>query len=176
MRTPGRENSAKFKVEGYGMFEEFIKVLFRRNWEIQGERGRRWGQRGQQKPDHMGPHIHLLFQQLFANCLSHVRDFPGGSDGKASAYNVGDLCSIPSWEDLLEKEMATHSSILAWKIPWREEPGTVHRVAESDMTEWLHFHLLHVKSCYRWLGLFKFARAVIAKYHSLGMGWCRLFF
>ena len=27
------------------------------------------------------------------------------------------------WEDLLEKEMATHSSILAWKIPWLEEPG-----------------------------------------------------
>ena len=28
-----------------------------------------------------------------------------------------------SWKDLLEKEMATHSSILAWKIPWIEEPG-----------------------------------------------------
>ena len=27
------------------------------------------------------------------------------------------------WEDALEKEMATHSSILAWKIPWMEEPG-----------------------------------------------------
>ena len=27
------------------------------------------------------------------------------------------------WEDPLEKEMATHSSILAWRIPWREEPG-----------------------------------------------------
>ena len=27
------------------------------------------------------------------------------------------------WEDTLEKEMATHSSILAWKIPWKEEPG-----------------------------------------------------
>ena len=27
------------------------------------------------------------------------------------------------WEDLLEKEMATHSSILVWKIPWTEEPG-----------------------------------------------------
>jgi len=27
------------------------------------------------------------------------------------------------WEDLLEKEMATHSSILAWKTPWMEEPG-----------------------------------------------------
>ena len=28
-----------------------------------------------------------------------------------------------SWEDPLEKEMATHSSILAWRIPWIEEPG-----------------------------------------------------
>ena len=28
-----------------------------------------------------------------------------------------------SWEDPLEKEMATHSSIFAWRIPWREEPG-----------------------------------------------------
>ena len=27
------------------------------------------------------------------------------------------------WEDILEKEMATHSSTLAWKIPWTEEPG-----------------------------------------------------
>ena len=27
------------------------------------------------------------------------------------------------WKDLLEKEMATHSSLLAWKIPWTEEPG-----------------------------------------------------
>ena len=44
---------------------------------------------------------------------------PGGSDGKASAYNVGDLGS----GDLLEKEMATHSSILAWEIPSTEEPG-----------------------------------------------------
>ena len=32
---------------------------------------------------------------------------------------------VPSlgWEDPLEKEMATHSTILAWKIPWMEEPG-----------------------------------------------------
>ena len=39
-------------------------------------------------------------------------DFPGGSDGKMSAYNEGDPGSIPGQEDL-EKEMATHSSILA---------------------------------------------------------------
>ena len=41
------------------------------------------------------------------------------------------------WEDPLEKEMATHSSILGWEIPWTEEPGglQVHGVAkESDMT------------------------------------------
>ena len=38
---------------------------------------------------------------------------------KASDYNAGDL----GWEDPLEKEMAVHSSIVAWKIPWTEEPG-----------------------------------------------------
>ena len=34
------------------------------------------------------------------------------------------------WEDPLEKEMAAHSSILAWEIPWTEEPATVHGVAK----------------------------------------------
>ena len=40
---------------------------------------------------------------------------------------------VPSlgWEDLLEKEMAIHSSILAWKIPWTKEPATVHVVVKS---------------------------------------------
>ena len=49
--------------------------------------------------------------------------FPGGSDGKASAYNAGAPGSVLGWEALLEKEMAPHSSTLAWKIPWTEEPG-----------------------------------------------------
>ena len=49
--------------------------------------------------------------------------FLGGSDGKESAWNVGDPGWSLGWEDLLEKEMETHSSILAWKIPWTEEPG-----------------------------------------------------
>ena len=35
------------------------------------------------------------------------------------------------WEDPLEKRMATHSSILAWRIPRTEEPGRVHEVAKS---------------------------------------------
>ena len=55
--------------------------------------------------------------------LKGVTGFPGGSDGKDSACNVGDLGSILGWEDPLEKGMATHSSILAWRIPRTEEPG-----------------------------------------------------
>ena len=40
-----------------------------------------------------------------------------------SACNVGDPVQSLGRKDPLEKEMATHSSILAWKIPWKEEPG-----------------------------------------------------
>ena len=45
-------------------------------------------------------------------------------------------------EDPLEKEMATHSSILAWRIPWTEELGGLQSTGrkESDTTERLHFH------------------------------------
>ena len=50
-------------------------------------------------------------------------DFPGGSDGKASVYNERDPGLIPGSEDPLEKEMAIHSSTIAWKIPWTAEPG-----------------------------------------------------
>ena len=41
-----------------------------------------------------------------------------------------------AWEDPLEEAMATHSSILAWRIPWAEEPGKVQSMGskESDMT------------------------------------------
>ena len=42
---------------------------------------------------------------------------------KESAYNAGDLGSIPGWGDPLEKEIANHSSTLGWKIPRTEEPG-----------------------------------------------------
>jgi len=49
--------------------------------------------------------------------------FPGGSDGKESVCNAGDQVLSLCREDLLEKEMVTHSSILVWRIPWTEEPG-----------------------------------------------------
>jgi len=53
------------------------------------------------------------------SCYRH----PGDSDGKGNACNAGDPGLIPGLGNLLEKGMATHSSILAWKIPWTAEPG-----------------------------------------------------
>ena len=40
----------------------------------------------------------------------------------ANAGDVRDADLIPGWEDSLEEGMATHSSILAWRMPWAEEP------------------------------------------------------
>ena len=57
--------------------------------------------------------------------------FPGGSAGKESSCNVGDLGSIPGLGSPLAKGMVTHSSILAWRIPWT----TVHEVAKSQTPE-----------------------------------------
>ena len=78
---------------------------------------------------------------------------PGGSDGKECTCNAGDLGLIPGlgrspgWEDPLEEGMATYSSILAWRIPWTEEPGRVQSVGreESDMTERLSTCLLYIQ-------------------------------
>ena len=63
--------------------------------------------------------------------------FPGGSDGKESTCNAGDLGLILGWEDPLEMGMAIHSSILAWSIPMeRSLVGySPWDRKESDMTE-----------------------------------------
>ena len=53
----------------------------------------------------------------------HGCGFPGGSVVKNLPASAGDTGSIPGQEDPLEKEMATHYSILAWEIPWTEEHG-----------------------------------------------------
>ena len=54
------------------------------------------------------------------SCL--FKGFPDGSEGKVSAMQKTLFRSLGQ-EDPLEKEMATHSSTIAWKIPWTEEPG-----------------------------------------------------
>ena len=57
--------------------------------------------------------------------IDKLLGFSSGSDDKESAHNVGNPGSIQclGWEDPLEKGLATHSIILAWRIPWTEEPG-----------------------------------------------------
>ena len=55
--------------------------------------------------------------------LKKLLCFPGGSEVKASARNAGDLGSIPGLDRSPGEGMATHSSILAWRIPGTEEPG-----------------------------------------------------
>ena len=60
---------------------------------------------------------------LFSSVLVFMGGFSGGSDSKASVYNAGDRCSIPGLGRSPGEGIATHSSILAWKIPWMEEPG-----------------------------------------------------
>ena len=47
--------------------------------------------------------------------------FPGGSDGKSLPAVLETWVLSVGWEDPLEKKMATHSSVLAWKIPWMEK-------------------------------------------------------
>ena len=54
--------------------------------------------------------------------LSH-KVLPWWLNGEESACNTGDAGLIPGWGRPLEKEMATHSSITAWEIPWTEEPS-----------------------------------------------------
>ena len=62
--------------------------------------------------------------------------FPSGSVVKnmtANAGDSGDVSLISRWEDPLQKEMATHPSILAWKIPWTEEPGRLQSVKSQGV-------------------------------------------
>ena len=75
--------------------------------------------------------------------------FPGGSDGKGSACNAGDLGSTPGSGGSLEKELVTHSSFLGWRIPWTEEPGGLLSMGlkELDVTGQLTLLLLKL-FCY----------------------------
>ena len=83
--------------------------------------------------------LRLIFIVACINSLG----FPGGSDGEESTCNAGDLDSTPGQEDPLEKWMATHSSILAWRIPWTGEPDRL-QLMESQRAghDWATMHTL----------------------------------
>ena len=61
--------------------------------------------------------------------------FLGSSDGIKSTCDVGDLGLIPGLGRSLEKGKATHSSILAWRIPWIEEPGGLQSTGSQSQTK-----------------------------------------
>ena len=62
--------------------------------------------------------------------------FPCGPAGKESAFNEGDLGSIPGFGRSLEKGKATHSSILAWRIPWSIQSMGLQRVRKRNDSKW----------------------------------------
>ena len=68
--------------------------------------------------------------------------FPGGSDGKESPAMRKTWVQSLGWEDPLEEGMATHSSILAWRIKWTGEPGRLQSIgsqrAGQDYTKQAH--------------------------------------
>ena len=74
--------------------------------------------------------------------------FPGGSDGEKSPCNTGDMCLVLGLGRSPEKGKATHSRILAWRIPWTEELGGYsprRGPKESDTTEQLTLSLQHIQ-------------------------------
>ena len=75
----------------------------------------------------------LQFRTLYSVCNHRTvcPVFPGGSDGKEYACHAGDLGSIPGSGTYSEKGMATHSSILAWRIPWAEDTGRLQSIGSQ---------------------------------------------
>ena len=74
-------------------------------------------------------------------CLEH--NFPGGSGPKTPPAMLETWVLSLGLEDPLEKGLATHSSILAWRSPWTEEPGGVHGTAKSQ-TQLNNYHNPHL--------------------------------
>ena len=68
----------------------------------------------------------------------HFWGFPIGSMGKESTCNAGDAGDaglIPQLRRSLEEGMTTHTSILAWRIPWTEEPGELQSIGSQSLKQ-----------------------------------------
>ena len=72
--------------------------------------------------------------------------FPGGSDGKESAYNVGYLDLIPGLVRFPGEGNSTHFSILAWRIPWTEEPGRMQSMGSQKVGHDFSLCLTYIQS------------------------------
>ena len=92
------------------------------------------------KKDNKIPRYVNLITNL--NLLDCELGFPSGSDNKESTSNAGDAGSILGWEDPVEEEMTTCSSILVWEIPWSLVGYSPWGHKESDTTEGLNHNTL----------------------------------
>ena len=86
----------------------------------------------------------ILIQVLLLLILGLPRWWCRGKDSACQCSRHKTRVQSLGWEDPLEQEMTTYSSILAWKLPWTEEPATVHGVAKSQT--WLSA-CVHVRVC-----------------------------
>ena len=81
-------------------------------------------------------HFGLVIQIIFLSHCGLNRVFSGGLAVKNLPAMQEPQIRFLGREDLLEEGMATHSGILAWRIPWTEQPeATIHRVTELNLTE-----------------------------------------
>ena len=75
------------------------------------------------------------------------------------------------WEDALEKEMANHSSILAWRIPWAEEPGQLQSLgSQTDMTKVTEHACMHAYMVFLCLTILR------VFYHKYMLNFVKIFF
>ena len=95
-----------------------------------------------------------VFSCLSLNLLSYkTRGFPGGAGGGEPTCQRRRQMRVPSLgqEDPLEEEMATHSSILAWRISWSEEPGGLQTMGKDrvrhDSSDLVSLHTYFVSMC-----------------------------
>ena len=70
----------------------------------------------------LNPHKGFIYVSYYP-CAVDEKGFPGVSDSKESSCNAGTQVQSLGQEDPLERGMTTHSSILAWRTFWTEEPG-----------------------------------------------------
>ena len=75
--------------------------------------------------------VSTLIGSWYTNCLS----FSGDSDSKESACNAGDLGSVPGLGRSPGEGNGSHSSIIAWRIPWTEELGELQSMGSQSWTK-----------------------------------------
>ena len=89
----------------------------------------------------------MMLSQGLGYWLYKCQGCPDGSDSKESVYISGTQVLSLGWEDLLEKAMVTHCSILAWRISWTEEPNGLQNMGLPRVRRNWHFQFSLLYKC-----------------------------